>query len=228
MRVICLLLFLLFAPRSQNCFAQDHDSFERLSRLQELLESDEIRAELDLDKSQLSELKRVFTGIRADWRGLSFAHHNAQLADDKKGVEDARKSLEERYESAITDLKGIILPHQLLRLSQIETQNSLSTLSDCSFGILHLCDDLQLTDIQKTELEKIIHANNQEFAKLLARQRQEIIDTRNRMQADLTRALNEEQSKKFNDKIGKEFFDCLWLSRWFNKGEFFERNFQKK
>lgn len=157
-----------------------------------LLNSENVRKELDLVDQQYEELQSLSTEIQkraaTEIRNLDFSN--------VKNVSVKIRGIQRDMEK---DIENLLLPHQVKRLRQIHVR---SRLRGGSLARLLTSDpvksDLELTEDQSEELiesEKEIEAELQEkIAKLRAEAREELLDR-----------LKPEQRKKADELLGDAF-----------------------
>ncbi len=165
----------------------------------DLLRNSQIREELEIVDDQIEQIeelvkksqnvfREVFREVGADFRNMT----------DEQRTE-LREKMQEKTEEIQKELGGVLLPHQVKRLQQIQLRSRMQFGTAQAFERGPLREELGLTDDQIEKLreasEEITKETNEKIAKIREDARKEILES----------ALTAEQMAKLEDLLGEPF-----------------------
>ncbi len=167
-----------------------------------LLRNEKVAEELELVDDQQEELQALqeeaMQGMRDMFMGMR------DMSSDER--EEKMEEVGEMMEKLRDDVDGILLPHQQKRLKQLNFQNQNRRRGGTGVSD-SLADELDISEKQMEEMEKITEKGNEDIQKAIAKMREDI-------QKKVRGVLDTEQRQKWDELIGSQFDFGDQRSRW--------------
>jgi Spy/CpxP family protein refolding chaperone len=167
-----------------------------------LLQSDEVRQELDLMDDQVEQLRTIGDDVRNQVRSeLQDAFQGLRdlsPEDRQKRIDEIRAKVDTIVSQSQGRLQEVLLPHQFERLKQIDLQSRIQRGGPSALTEGELAETLGLTDQQKEQLRQRSQEVQQEL-------QQKIQQLRTEARGKLMEVLTPEQRTKLESMLGEEF-----------------------
>lgn len=167
-----------------------------------LLQSDEVRQELDLMDDQVDQLRAIGDDIRAQVRdelqGAFQGMGDLSPEERQQRIGEIRGKIDSIVSKSQGRLQEVLLPHQFERLKQIDLQARIQRGGAAALTEGELAETLGLTDQQKEQLRERSQEVQQELQEKIQQLR---VEARGKLMDVLT----PEQRAKLESMLGADF-----------------------
>lgn len=163
-----------------------------------LLQSDNVRAELEITDDQLADLQSMGDDLRNGMRSMFEGMRDLSDEERRDRFQTMRQDMEDIRAEAESRMGNILLPHQMARLKEIQLQQQIQRggLQGALRG--PLAEELGITDAQREELMAKAQELQQEMQEKIAQLRKDA-------EEELMQVLTPEQQSKLKSMTGSEF-----------------------
>ena len=159
-----------------------------------LLNNESVQKELEVVPSQLDDIRDLGQKMRESMRDMFQGMRNAS-EDERREMFDKLRTAREDMEK---DLEKVLMPAQLQRLKQIQTQQQSRGRGGVSFSNPRIVEALGLSEAQLADLrDKAEELQNEMRAK--------VEELRKQADTELLQMLTPEQQKKWKEMVGDPF-----------------------
>lgn len=160
-----------------------------------LLQSEEVRGELELLDEQVEKLRKIEEDVRTEMRDL---FRNARRGGGEGGREEMRARAEELRKSVEEKVENVLSTQQLERLKQINAQVMIDRGGARALMGGPLAEELNLSDEQKSQMRE-------KAQELQAEMQKKIEAARAEAREQLMEMLTSEQRAKLESMTGEPF-----------------------
>lgn len=161
-----------------------------------LLSQQSIQEELDFVGEQREQYKRLQKDYNDRIREKMEAMNKGGFAPEK--AQSLGEEIRAMKEQQARDIEELLLPHQVNRLKQIQTQNKMKALGLNAFNDKKLAEELGMTEEQLEQLKEKAKELSAELQKKIKGLREETQET-------LLKELTKEQQEKLKELTGDKF-----------------------
>jgi Spy/CpxP family protein refolding chaperone len=199
---------------------------ESLEELLDLATLEDVQDELELTEKQATTLVKLLDAGETRLQELQERKDEAEFPDSLAIVSEA---ISNEFEKIQSEIQGLLLPHQIERLSQIALQRKLtkSLRNKGAFGVLAMAKELDLTVDQVSKIKEVVKENEAGFQAEVRQVKSSFVRLRETYRDEMKKELNASQSVKFEKLVGAEFLDPSWVGYWFDLCEA-DRNFRSR
>lgn len=160
-----------------------------------LLRREDVQKELELLDDQIEQLQKLAEGQREKMRE---AFQGTQDLSREERMQKFQELMQKNREDQDKEIAGVLLPHQMKRLKQIQFQMRSRGGIGRAAGNEELAKELGITDAQKEKLQ----AKAQELEEEI---RQQLNELREKAQNELLSILTPTQQAKWKEMAGEPF-----------------------
>jgi Spy/CpxP family protein refolding chaperone len=170
-----------------------------------LLQNPEVQKEIELVADQKEKLQKLATESREAMREKMGDMSDLSQEERREKMQEMRKEMEEEMAKTQKKVEGILLPHQLERVKQIQLQVQ----GPAALANPEVAKALALTDDQKSKIKTInedaMKAMRDMFTNGTRPSQEEMQKSRKEVETKLMDALTAEQKEKLEKMKGPKF-----------------------